>query len=59
MERIKNGEKVRNLAGEGNPAVDVLDWIAATLKLLLADLFAEIEEGVAPNPALPRGRKSS
>lgn len=43
--------------GEGNPTVDVLDRIAATLGVSLTELFAEIEEGTAPNPGLPRGRK--
>lgn len=43
--------------GEANPTVDVLDRIAGTLGVPLAELFAEIEEGAADNPGLPRGRK--
>lgn len=43
--------------GEANPTVDVLDRIAGTLGVSLAELFAAVEEGAAPNPGLPRGRK--
>lgn len=43
--------------GEANPTVDVLDRIAGTLGVSLADLFATVEEGATTNPGLPRGRK--
>ena len=43
--------------GEANPTVDVLDRIAGTLGVPLAELFAEIEEGVDHAPSLRRGRK--
>lgn len=43
--------------GEANPTVDVLTRIAGTLGVPLAELFAEIEEGVHHAPSLRRGRK--
>lgn len=43
--------------GEANPTVDVLDRLAETLSVPLAELFAEIDEGELPSQGLPRGRK--
>ncbi|WP_183627167.1 helix-turn-helix domain-containing protein [Novosphingobium sediminicola] len=43
--------------GEANPTVDVLDKIASTLGVPLAELFAEMEDGAQPPQGLPRGRK--
>lgn len=43
--------------GEANPTVDILDRIAATLGISLAELFAETDETEAPIKGLPRGRK--
>ena len=43
--------------GEANPTVDVLERIAGTLGVPLAELFAEIEEGADLSQGLPRGRK--
>jgi len=43
--------------GEANPTVDVLERIAGTLGIPLAELFAEIEEGASPSRGLLRGRK--
>ncbi len=43
--------------GEANPTVDVLERIAKTLGVPLAELFAETGDGEIPSPGLPRGRK--
>jgi len=43
--------------GEANPTVDVLDRLAHTLGVALADLFAEIEGDGGFEQGLPRGRK--
>ena len=43
--------------GEANPTVDVLDRLARTLGVPLAELFAEIEGDAGQSPGLPRGRK--
>jgi len=42
--------------GEENPTVDVLDKLAATLGVSIAELFEAIEAS-APVEGLPRGRK--
>ena len=42
---------------EGNPTVDVLDRLAATLAVPIRDLFSEVDDDSEPNPGLPRGRK--
>lgn len=43
--------------GEANPTIEILERIAATLGVSLADLFAEIENGATQSRGLPRGRK--
>lgn len=43
--------------GEANPTVDVLDKIASTLGVPLAELFMEMEDGARLPQGLPRGRK--
>lgn len=43
--------------GEANPTVDVLDRLAKTLGVPLAELFVEIDEAMPTNHGLPRGRK--
>lgn len=43
--------------GEANPTVDVLDRLAETLRVPLAELFVEIENDAEPSQGLPRGRK--
>jgi transcriptional regulator with XRE-family HTH domain len=43
--------------GEANPTVDVLDRLAATLDVALADFFASIDGAQLSNPGLPPGRK--
>lgn len=43
--------------GEANPTVEILDRIAATLGVPLADLFSEVDEADAQLPGLPPGRK--
>lgn len=45
--------------GEANPTVDVLDRLAETLDVPLAELFAEVEQGAAPTQGLRRGRKAA
>jgi transcriptional regulator with XRE-family HTH domain len=43
--------------GESNPTVDVLDRLAETLGVPLAELFAEVENDAVGSHGLPRGRK--
>ena len=43
--------------GEANPTVEVLDKIASTLGVPVAELFLQLEDGVQPPQGLPRGRK--
>lgn len=43
--------------GEANPTVDVLDRLAETLGVPIAELFAHIEDNGISNQGLPRGRK--
>ena len=43
--------------GEANPTVDVMDRLAKTLDVPLAELFMEFDEGMPTNHGLPRGRK--
>lgn len=45
--------------GEANPTVDVLDKLAITLGVPLAELFSDLEAGFNDSPGLPRGRKPS
>lgn len=45
--------------GEANPTIDVLDRIAQTLEVSLADLVGEIDPAAAQSSGLPRGRKPS
>lgn len=43
--------------GEENPTVDVLDKLAGTLAVTIAELFAPLTEDGAVNAGLRRGRK--
>lgn len=43
--------------GEANPTVDVLERLARTLDVPLADLFAQAGDGTGLGEGLPRGRK--
>lgn len=43
--------------GEANPTVDVLDRLAETLGVPIAELFADIEDTGVSNQGLPRGRR--
>lgn len=43
--------------GEANPTVDVLDRLAETLGVTLAELFAETDAGAERHQGLRRGRK--
>lgn len=43
--------------GEANPTVDVLERLAETLGVPLAELFVEIDQATVPVQGLPRGRK--
>lgn len=43
--------------GEANPTIDVLDRLAETLGVPLADLFVEVDQTAVPIQGLPRGRK--
>lgn len=43
--------------GEANPTVDILDRLAATLGVPLAEIFAEFGENSPEIQGLPRGRK--
>jgi transcriptional regulator with XRE-family HTH domain len=43
--------------GEANPTVDVLDRLAMTLDVAIADFFAGVDGAQQSNPGLPPGRK--
>ena len=54
VDRSYLGEMER---GEANPTVDVLERIASTLDVPLAELFAQFEDRFPVSQGLPRGRK--
>lgn len=43
--------------GEANPTVDVLDRLAETLGVAIAEFFVRVDGDEVNNPGLPPGRK--